>query len=147
MGPVRTLCESLEKQQGAATVQSLRMLVDLVDVHIDCGNFLAAEINAEKAIEQGTILMKSSKSNATLSLLFVAYINTSYLLARQRNFFQAETNLRKAQGLSLDERYVDACSKLLSFLHIIDIHDDSALIRAWNVCVGFHRETKGLWLF
>lgn len=107
VGPLRALYESFERQQGPGTAQSLRILLELVDVYIHCGQFQAAEINAQKAVEQATPLIQSSRSGTNLSLLYKVYSKISYLQALREDFFQAEINSQMAEALAQELRGQD----------------------------------------
>jgi hypothetical protein len=103
VGPLRTLYESLEMQQGPGTLQSLLVLFELVDVYIDCRQFQAAETTLQDIIGQAILLVRSSRSSTTVSLLCHAHSRISHVRALQDKFLQAEINLRKSRDLSQDE--------------------------------------------
>ena len=102
VGPLRTLYGSLERQQGPGTWQSLLILFELVDVHVDCRRFEAAETTLQEIIGQAALLMRSSRSSTTVLLLCYSHFRISHVQAQQDKFFQAGINLRKSQALSQD---------------------------------------------
>lgn len=116
MGPLMGLYGSLERQQGPGTVQSLRVLHDLVNIYIDSNQLQAAETAAQKAIDQGTLLIQSSRSNIKVSLLCAAYVKIFYAQALQNNLSQAMINLRNARDLIGNVGYAKNCSALFSLL-------------------------------
>ena len=100
VGPLRTLYRSIERQQGPHTWQSLLLLFELVDVHIDCQQFQAAENVLLEIIGQATILVQWSRSRMTISLLCYSHYRISHVQTQQGDFSQAEISLQEAQILS-----------------------------------------------
>lgn len=107
VGPLRALYGSMERQQGPGAWQSLLLLFELVDVHVDCRQFQAAETALLEIIGQATLLNRWSRSRTTVSLLCYSHYRISHVQAQQGNFSQAEISLREAQILSQDVLYGD----------------------------------------
>ena len=102
VGPLTALYRSMEMQQGPGAWQSLLLLFELVDVHVDFRQFQASETALLEVIGQATLLMRWSKSRTTVSLLCYSHYRVPQVQAQQGKFSKAQISLHHAKILSQD---------------------------------------------
>ena len=98
---LRTLAKDVESYQGLDSAQSIQVLIDLSQNHLDCRRFAEAEKAGQQIIDRASRLLSSpsGKNGKNLSMLCEGHRTVAESQTAQGNFEEAESHFKETIAL------------------------------------------------